>query len=97
LRCSGAVRSAADAPLPDAAAAGEILRRADGPRRAGAGTPFAAIANGDQLAVLQRPARVPTLRLLPVLHVRVPIQVELGGNDAAAGGGDGPLRDSAGE
>ena len=50
-------------------------------------------ADGDQLAVLQRPARVPALRLLPVLHVRVPLEVNVHDHDAARGGSDGPLRD----
>ena len=54
-------------------------------------------ADGDQLADLQRPARLPALRLLPVLHVRVPIEVDVDGHDAAAGGSDGPLRDPAGQ
>ncbi len=90
-----AVRRATLAPLPDAAAAGEVVRRAHGPRRGQTGLALAAGADGDQLAVLQRAARLPALRLLPVLQVRVPGEVHLDGDDAARGGGDGPLRDPA--
>ena len=56
LRRAGTVRSAALAAVSDAAAAGEVLRRAAGARRAGAGPASAADADGDQLAALQRPA-----------------------------------------
>ncbi len=94
---AGAVRSAAVAAVSDAAAAGEIVRRAARAGRASARAAPAAVADGDQLAVLQRPARVPALRLLPVLHVRVPREVDVDGDDAAAGGGDRPLRDPAGQ
>ena len=81
---AGPVRSAAVAALSDAAAAGEVVRRAARARRAGARASPAAVADGDQLAVLQRPARLPALRLLPVLHVRVPLEVDVDGDDAAA-------------
>ena len=57
----------------------------------------AAVADGDQLAALQRAARVPALRLLPVLHVRVPREVDVDGDHAAARGSDRPLRDPAGQ
>ena len=97
LRRAGPVRSAAVAAVSDAAAAGEVVGRADGTRRAGARATSAAGADGDQLAALQRPAGVPALRLLPVLHVRVPREVDVDGDDAAAGGGDRPLRDPARE
>ena len=66
-------------PLP-VKSSGVLLEQ----RRAGARLPPAADAAGDQLAVLQRPARVPALRLLPVLHVRVPREVDVDGDDAAA-------------
>ena len=94
---AGTLRSAALAAVSDAAAAGEVLRRAAGARRAGARPASAAHADGDQLAALQRPARLPALRLLPVLHVRVPGEVDVDGDDAAAGGGHGTLRDPSGE
>ena len=84
---AGTLRSAALASVSDAAAAGEVVGRAAGARRAGARPAPAADADGDQLAALQRPARVPALRLLPVLHVRVPGEVDVDGDDAAAGGG----------
>ena len=93
LRRAGPVRSAAVAAVSDAAAAGEVLGRAAGARRAGARASPAAVADGDQLAALQRAAGVPALRLLPVLHVRVPGEVDVDGDHAAAGGGDRPLRD----
>ena len=79
-------------PLP-VKSSGVLLEQ----RGAGARASPAADADGDQLPVLQRPARVPALRLLPVLHVRVPLEVDVDGDDAAAGGGDRPLRDPAGE
>ena len=94
---AGAVRSAAVAAVSDAAAAGEVVRRAVRARRAGARPAPAAGADGDQLAALQRPAGLPALRLLPVLHVRVRREVDVDGDDAAARRGDGPLRDPAGE
>ena len=79
LRRAGPVRSAALAAVSDAAAAGEVVGRAAGARRAGARPASAAVADGDQLAALQRPARLPALRLLPVLHVRVPREVDVDG------------------
>ena len=90
---AGPVRSSAIAALPDAAAAGEVLGCVAGARRPGAGPSRPAVADGDQLATLQRPAGVPALRLLSVLHVRVPRQVDVDGDHAAARGSDRPLRD----
>ncbi len=79
-------------PLPVKSSGVLMDRGARGARAA-----LAAGADGDQLAVLQRPARLPALRLLPVLHVRVPREVDVDGDDAAAGGSDRPLRDPAGQ
>ena len=70
---AGPVRSAAVAALSDAAAAGEVVRRAAGARRAtalGLHSQPAPMAINSQF-YNGRPA-VPALRLLPVLHVRVP-------------------------
>ena len=61
----GSVRPAAVAPLPHAAAAGQVVRRAVRAGRAQAGIPSPADAHGDPLAAVPRPRAVPALRLLP--------------------------------
>src|SRR2546422_11661741 len=40
---------------------------------------------------------MPALRFLPILHVRVPLEVDVDGDDVTGGGGDGALRDPAGQ
>src|SRR5438093_5211533 len=40
---------------------------------------------------------MPALRFLSVLHVRVPFEVDVDGDDVTGGGGDGALRDQAGQ
>ena len=75
-RCVGTrrrepVRSAALQALSDAAAAGEILRRAVRAWRAQARPASIPRTDGDQLAALPRPAGLRALWLLPRLRVRV--------------------------
>ncbi len=62
-----------------------------------AGLPSAAHAHGHQLRRVQRAARLPALRLVSRLHVRVPRQVHIDGGHAAARRGHRPLRDPAGQ
>src|SRR5439155_25193996 len=40
---------------------------------------------------------MPALRFLPLFHVRVPLEVDVDGDDVTGGGGDGALRDPAGQ
>ena len=64
------LRSTAVEAVPDAAAAGEVVRRAPGARRAQAGPASGSRADGDQLPGVSRPAGVRALRVLPRLRLR---------------------------
>ena len=69
-RLCQSVRSAAQQTLSDAAVAGEILRRADGARRAQARAASVSGAHGDRLASLSRPRALRALRLLHGFRLR---------------------------
>jgi choline dehydrogenase-like flavoprotein len=79
------------AAVSDAAAAGEVERRAPRARRPRARPPSPGVADGDQLTAVSRASGLPTLRLLHVLHVRVPREVDVDGHHAARRRGNGPL------
>ena len=89
------VRSAAHQALSDAAAAGEVVRRAVRARRAQAGPASGSGADGDQLAAVPRPAGVRALRLLPRLRVRGDGEGVDADDRHSGSGGDRPLRSAA--
>ena len=86
------VRPAALEALPDAAAAGEILRRAARARRAQARPAPVPGADGHRLRAVPRPARLRALRLLHRLRLRDAGEVLDAVHDDPRGRGDRPLR-----
>ena len=92
VRRTRTVRSASFEAVPDALAAHQVVGRAVRQGRPRARLSPAADADGHQLALLQRPAGLPALRLLPVLHVRVPIEVIVFCDDAADRGSHRQMR-----
>ncbi len=89
------VRSAAHQAVSDAAAAGEVVRRAPRARRAQAGPASVSGADGDQLAAVPRPAGVRALRVLPRLRVRGGREGVDADDGDSGSGGDRPLRSAA--
>ncbi len=89
------VRAAADEAVSDAAASGEVVRRAPGARRPQAGAASGAGADGDQLGVVSGQAGMRALRVLSRLRVRGDGEGVDADDGHSGSGGDGPLRSAA--
>ena len=89
------LRSAAHEAVSDAAAAGEVVRRALRTRRAQAGPASGSGADGDQLAAVPRPAGMRALRVLSRLRVRGGGESVDADDRHSGSGSDGPVRSAA--